>query len=482
MGFCRRSKTSMQLAIWLLLIISLSLSSCKKNSSPNNSGTGTGIGGGNDTAAITPVGTPTGTAISKSIGSAGGTLMSADGKLLLTIPAGALTVNTNITIQPVTSTMPGSLGLSYDLQPNGTKFAVPVTLTFHYDSTLAADKDPDFLFIAYQDGSGAWKGDATQRDIDTVAKTTTLSVSHFTIFDAGEWIFLKTGPNLTLQAEQTCDLSLVQSMATDANGSATVTSTQPFPDNQIAGWQVDNIAYGDALRGKITPSLGAHALYTAPSIILDRKVVFVEVITRTHEIIYRNGKVWLDINPVKKGVAITLLPYWEYNLRITYTVEDSAFSQMNPVQGSRLPDYKDYVVFDLNLKTNAFGVTETVTNIKNNPPTCVPSHYTTPLETWDWLADPIGEINVDSVVNQDHDEFPDDSVLSFYVKHVGAIIPGFLVTNNVNGSVNQSGPIPFTGGLGVPDVIDIDLKRKMPYLHQQGALGYYETIYVVPIE
>ncbi len=258
MGPHRLSAKSMLRVSWLLLIVSLSFSSCKKGGSPNNGGTGTG--GGNGTPAITPVGTPTGTPVSKSIGSAGGTLMSADGKLLLTVPAGALTVNTNITIQPVTSTMPGSLGLSYDLQPSGTKFAVPVTLRFQYDSTLAADKDPDFLFIAYQDSSGAWKGDATKRDIDTVAKTTTLSVSHFTTFDIGEWIFLNAGPNLLLQASQTCDLSLVQSMTTNSDGSTPVTETAPYPDNQIAAWQVDGITNGDGLHGTVTALAGAHAV------------------------------------------------------------------------------------------------------------------------------------------------------------------------------------------------------------------------------
>jgi hypothetical protein len=481
MASCRRFKTGIMLVIGLLLVVSLSFSSCKKGGSPNSGGAGTGIGGGNGKPAITPVGTPTGTPVSKSIGSAGGTLMSADGKLLLTIPAGALGVNTNITIQPVTSTMPGSLGLSYDLQPNGTKFAVPVTLRFHYDSTLAADQDPDFLFVAYQDSSGAWKGDATQRDIDTVAKTTTLSVSHFTIYDTGEWIFLNAGPNLLLQPSQTCDLSLVQSMTTNTDGSTPVTETAPFPDNQIASWQVDGITNGDALHGTVTASTGAHAVYEAPGVILARRTCYVEVVTKTHEIIYKNGKPWLDINPVKKLVTITLLPYWEYNLRITFAMEDSAFSVLTPYQNKRLPDYKDYVVFDVNLKTNAFGVTETVTNIKNNPPTCAPSHYVTPLFTWDWVGDPFGEINVVSVVGEDHEFFPDDSICRFYVTHVTAAIPGFITTAR-DGTVDLQPPVLFGGGLGVPDVIDIDLKRKMPYLHQEGALGQYQTIYVVPIE
>ncbi len=220
----------------------------------------------------------------------------------------------------------------------------------------------------------------------------------------------------------------------------------------------------------------------APGVILARRTCNVEVITKTHEIIYKNGKPWLDLNPVKKLVTITLLPYWEYNLRITYAMEDSAFSQLTPYQFKPVPDYKDYVVFDINLKTTAFGVTETVTNIKNNPPTCVPSHYFTPLFTWDWVADPVGEINVVKVVGQDHELFPDDSICRFYVTHLSAQIPGFMSKNNVSGDVDFEAPVPFTGGLGVPDVIDIDLKRKMPYLHQEGALGQYQTIYVVPIE
>jgi hypothetical protein len=476
----RISKAFVLPLICLSIIVPVALWSCKKDSASRNGGTGTSVPL-DTTAAVTPVGTPTGTPVSKSIGQAGGTLLSADGKLLLTIPAGALTVATNITIQPVTSTMPGSLGLSYDLKPNGTKFAVPVTLTFHYDSTQAVDKDPNFLFIAYQDSSGAWKGDATNRDVDTVAKTTTLSVSHFTTFDAGEWIFLETSSNLMLQAGQTCDLSLVQTLVTVVPGIAVVTETQHIPDNQIAGWQVDGIPDGDGLHGTITTSPGAHATYTAPGVILAERTCQVEVVTKIHEITYKNGKVWLDINPVKKSVTITLLPYWEYNLRITYAIEDSAFSGENPYKENRMPDYKDYVVFDLNIKTNAFQVIATVSNIKNHEPTCIPSTYNDGENIWKWTPDSYGQIDVDSVFTT-QDGLGPDSVIGFNVYHGHATLPGFTLTGILNGDVYTAAPEPFGYPLGLPDYIQIDLTRPRPYIDPQVGFWKYITMYVVPIE
>jgi hypothetical protein len=48
---------------------------------------------------ITAIGSPIGNLVSKTIGSGGGSLTSDDGKVQLTIPASALAVNTDISIQ-----------------------------------------------------------------------------------------------------------------------------------------------------------------------------------------------------------------------------------------------------------------------------------------------------------------------------------------------------------------------------------------------
>jgi hypothetical protein len=49
------------------------------------------------------VGTPNGAAVTKTIGAAGGELASSDGRLTVQVPAGALSAETSLSIQPVTS-------------------------------------------------------------------------------------------------------------------------------------------------------------------------------------------------------------------------------------------------------------------------------------------------------------------------------------------------------------------------------------------
>src|SRR5688500_10913461 len=82
---------------------------------------------------VTAAGTPDGVANSKLITAAsGGSITSTDGKITVDIPAGALTNNETITIQPVTNTTGLGQGKAYRLTPHGLAFNKPVTITFPY--------------------------------------------------------------------------------------------------------------------------------------------------------------------------------------------------------------------------------------------------------------------------------------------------------------------------------------------------------------
>jgi hypothetical protein len=83
--------------------------------------------------APTEVGTPAGNKVTKDIGPEGGTLVSPDGRLTLTVPQNALTETVPFSIQPVTSKFETGLGLSYRLEPEGKTFATPVDISVHYD-------------------------------------------------------------------------------------------------------------------------------------------------------------------------------------------------------------------------------------------------------------------------------------------------------------------------------------------------------------
>ncbi|MGQ0702020.1 MAG: hypothetical protein ACT4PM_02675 [Gemmatimonadales bacterium] len=106
--------------------------------------------------AQTDAGVPQGVPSIATIGAAGGTLASSDGRLTISVPAGALTAGTAITIQPITATAPGALGSGYRLLPEGMTFAQPVTLTFIYPGDEAVATGPQSLRVVTQDARGYW--------------------------------------------------------------------------------------------------------------------------------------------------------------------------------------------------------------------------------------------------------------------------------------------------------------------------------------
>ena len=80
----------------------------------------------------TDVGTPIGNKVSKEIGRAGGSIVSPDGRLTLSVPQNALTEPVAFSIQPITNKAGQGLGPAYRLEPNGKTFATPLEISFHY--------------------------------------------------------------------------------------------------------------------------------------------------------------------------------------------------------------------------------------------------------------------------------------------------------------------------------------------------------------
>lgn len=106
-----------QFSIYLLVFLCF-LSSCKKNDTarPYENDTPEPI--------TTQRGIPVGTAVTRNIGPAGGTLSSTDGKLTVRVPAGAVTNNTSFSIQPISNTLYSDVDdrLAYRLLPEGVNF------------------------------------------------------------------------------------------------------------------------------------------------------------------------------------------------------------------------------------------------------------------------------------------------------------------------------------------------------------------------
>jgi hypothetical protein len=127
--------------------------------------------------AVTPVGVPEGLPANATIGAAGGSLTSADGRLTITVPAGALAADTLVGIQPITPTAPGALGHGYRLTPEGQNFAQPITLTFKYSAAEASATVPNLLRVATQTAQGTWS--LPQATHDAAQRTLSVATTHF---------------------------------------------------------------------------------------------------------------------------------------------------------------------------------------------------------------------------------------------------------------------------------------------------------------
>ena len=111
----------------LLFIVAISTLGCSLLSSK--------FGDAEITFAKTDVGTPTGPATMKSIGPAGGSISSPDGRITVNVPPNDVPGDVQFSIQPITNQAQGGLGNAYRLEPNGQKFTTPVPASAH--STLA---------------------------------------------------------------------------------------------------------------------------------------------------------------------------------------------------------------------------------------------------------------------------------------------------------------------------------------------------------
>jgi ZU5 domain len=80
------------------------------------------------------------------IGAEGGVVVSADGRMALEIPAGALDEAVEITIR-VTQGPEGALAPVYVIEPMGLTFQYPTELVFDYDAEMLGAQDPEALVM-----------------------------------------------------------------------------------------------------------------------------------------------------------------------------------------------------------------------------------------------------------------------------------------------------------------------------------------------
>lgn len=140
------------------------------------------------TPAATDVGTELEDPVTGDIGPEGGSLTSADGRLIVTVPEGALDEDTTLEIQPITNEAHGGIGSAYRLSPDGLAFAVPATLAFAYEDADLAGSDAGVLGVAFQDEDQYWSWMGSVVDND--ARTVSVETDHFTDFSAVSGVVL----------------------------------------------------------------------------------------------------------------------------------------------------------------------------------------------------------------------------------------------------------------------------------------------------
>lgn len=233
----------------VLLFAAATLVACKK-------------GGGDNPdikPAVTPIGTNNGTAVTKTIGAAGGTIVSDDGEMEIIIPAGALAANTDITIQPITNTAPNGRRKAYRCTPDGQQFSKDITILFHYTDQDAKSTQPGYMQMAFQNADGTWSvlGNITN---DETAKTLSAKTNHFTDFTEFDILRL-IPPELYVRKGATGEFQISWA---GISGSNLVTFGLGILSSPPV-WKVNGVTNGNSTYGTVSSTAPAIATYTAPA-------------------------------------------------------------------------------------------------------------------------------------------------------------------------------------------------------------------------
>lgn len=384
---------------------------------------------------VTPVGTTTGSPVKKTIGAAGGTILSADGRIELSFPAGALAANTDITIQPVTNTAPNGSGVGYHLMPDGSKFGAPVSLIFHYTDADANGTSPLLFYIAFQDSTGVWQADFKNREVDTVARTVRLSISHFSFWSLGSSLYLFPNPPGVKQ-NQTSDLGVVivndQGDPTPNAGGefslSAMPSVIPIPNQSISNWSINGVPGGNAQNGTLSGT-DSKETYKAPASIDKERTVQASATVSTSVKGWNKGKQVLQTNKFIVFTNIELLPQkmsFLIDMALTITKTSNVYYDI----------YTDEGTFQVDVENGKV----TCSNFSNHPPNVTPPSGSSGLTQADWINDGIGLVNF----NQGLGVLGYMDTLAIYIGHTGTVTPKWRITNTADGSSYT------TGGEAVP--------------------------------
>jgi hypothetical protein len=205
--------------------------------------------------------------VTKVIGATGGALTSGDGKVTITIPAGAFAGNTTVSIQPISNNAPGGLDGAYRITPDGTQLSAAATLTFNVSDADLRGTTFDVLGIASQDANRHWRKSATNSNATT--HTLTVTTSHFSDWSLVYGLQLRPlratvvvgkSVSLSIQLCDVVDVGDIASLLADCDDDP----VPALPPTTPLDWQANGIPTGNASVGTVLPA-GTDAIYTAPA-------------------------------------------------------------------------------------------------------------------------------------------------------------------------------------------------------------------------
>lgn len=217
------------------------------------------------------------------IGPQGGSLRSADGRLSVRVPAGALAAPTELSVEGLQTSAPHGLA-SYRLLPEGLSLAQPVELSLNYASGTLAAEDPSVAAVlARRDAAGRWLADFSTRQ-DRAAHTLTLATRRFGDFAWAEAVRLAPAASrVPVGGGLDLSVNVCTDPPTDDPSGMLAPLTEHCAPSSLGtlaqGWAVNGRPGGDVAAGTVLKAEGdaARAHYSAPPVVPDPNPVAVSV-------------------------------------------------------------------------------------------------------------------------------------------------------------------------------------------------------------
>jgi hypothetical protein len=280
----------------------------------------------------TPIGQPNGESVFVKMNKDGGGIKSADGRVELIFPEGALSAKTNISIQSISNNAPGGVGNGYEFEPSGTVFNKPVQIIFHYKKEETEGTQAGFKNIATQHKDGKWYK-LKNISVDTMSKTITSTIQHFSSYVSfdeikikpvqarvrvGKTKFLSITYNAVPDEEE--DLPPLPTPKKSINAEEDDLAPLPTPTKIFPSlkWFVNGVPNGNAVSGNLKHFPNKTVEYTAPAVVPDANPV--AVTAELKGISFKDnvtGKTFNDLTLVSnvtvydKAYQITVIGIWK---------------------------------------------------------------------------------------------------------------------------------------------------------------------------